>query len=88
MSKHEFSSFSRLAVVILLSLNCCAPVFASALLEEGKQAFSEKRYNAAAKSFDQVVSKENGNPEAYYWLDRKPPLPKKPYWIFQQGKRS
>jgi tetratricopeptide (TPR) repeat protein len=70
MSKHEFSSFSRLAVVILLSLNCCAPVFASALLEEGKQAFSEKRYNAAAKTFDQVVSKENGNPEAYYWLGR------------------
>jgi tetratricopeptide (TPR) repeat protein len=67
MSKHKLP---RLALLILLSLNCCAPVFASALLEEGKQAFQEKRFNAAAKTLNQVISQESANPEGYYWLGR------------------
>jgi tetratricopeptide (TPR) repeat protein len=67
MSKHKLP---KLALVILLSLNCCAPVRASALLEEGKQAFQEKRFNAAAKTLNQAITEEAANPEGYYWLGR------------------
>ena len=67
MSKHKLP---QLALLILLSLNCCAPVFASALLEEGKQAFQEKRFNAAARSLNLVIAQESANPEGYYWLGR------------------
>ena len=59
MSKHKLP---KLALVILLSLSCCAPVFASALLEEGKQAFQEKRFNAAAKTLNEVITQEAANP--------------------------
>jgi tetratricopeptide (TPR) repeat protein len=67
MNKHKLP---KLALLILLSLNCCAPVFASALLEEGKQAFQEKRFNAAAKTLNEVITQEAANPEGYYWLGR------------------
>jgi tetratricopeptide (TPR) repeat protein len=67
MSKFKIA---KLALAILLSLNCCAPVLAGALLETGKQEFQEKRFNAAAKTLNQVITEEAGNPEGYYWLGR------------------